>query len=229
MNEKQSRIIADLKSFYETHNRTPRTSDFSNDTTIMRHFGTWNAALTAAGLPLNAVIGETKNLHCNKCGKSIRRIASSIRGEVYCSHTCSASFNNTKRKSRRREYFCVVCNTEVEKRRKWCKECSPLGKENMSISSLFYIKKAAGKYSKIRQKARSKYLASKPHECIVCGYTLHIEVAHIKPISSFPEDTLVSVVNHFDNLAGLCKRCHWEYDNGHVEIMVGAPRIELGT
>ena len=100
---------------------------------------------------------------------------------------------------------------------------------NMSISSLFYIKKAAGKYSKIRQKARSKYLASKPHECIVCGYTLHIEVAHIKPISSFPEDTLVSVVNHFDNLAGLCKRCHWEYDNGHVEIMVGAPRIELGT
>ena len=50
-------------------------------------------------------------------------------------------------------------------------------------------------------------------KCSRCPYSKHVEVAHIKAIASFSEDTLLSVVNHPDNLVVLCPNCHWELDN----------------
>lgn len=55
-------------------------------------------------------------------------------------------------------------------------------------------------------------------KCIVCGYTNHVEVAHIKAVSNFSEDSLISEINDISNLIGLCPNYHWEYDNGLLDI-----------
>ena len=53
-----------------------------------------------------------------------------------------------------------------------------------------------------------------PKKCIICGYDKHIEIAHIKAVSEFSDDTLISEINDINNLAPLCPNHHWEFDNG---------------
>ena len=51
--------------------------------------------------------------------------------------------------------------------------------------------------------------------CEGCGYDKHVEMCHIKPLTSFSLDTLVSVINDRSNIKVLCPNCHWEFDNHH--------------
>lgn len=69
------------------------------------------------------------------------------------------------------------------------------------------------KNSRVRQHARKNYFKSdSPNCCIVCGYSKHIDVCHVKDISSFPKDALIKEINDLNNLIGLCKNHHWEFD-----------------
>lgn len=68
-------------------------------------------------------------------------------------------------------------------------------------------------YTGIRGLARTVARNIGLNSCHKCGYNKHIEIAHIRAISDFPEDTPVSVVNSPDNLLALCPNCHWEFDN----------------
>lgn len=52
--------------------------------------------------------------------------------------------------------------------------------------------------------------------CQVCGYSLHVELAHIKPISSFSDETLLSVVNNPSNILVLCRNHHREQEHGFL-------------
>jgi hypothetical protein len=52
--------------------------------------------------------------------------------------------------------------------------------------------------------------------CQKCGYALHIELCHIKPVSVFGEETTLGEINHPDNILVLCRNHHWEFDNGHL-------------
>jgi predicted restriction endonuclease len=54
--------------------------------------------------------------------------------------------------------------------------------------------------------------------CEVCGYNTHVEVCHIKSVSSFSDDTLITEINSIDNLVGLCPNHHWEFDNGKIKL-----------
>lgn len=73
--------------------------------------------------------------------------------------------------------------------------------------------------STIARMARKAYADSdKPKSCIVCGYKNHYEVAHIKAVSEFPKDSLLSEINNVDNLIALCPNHHWEYDNMKLDI-----------
>lgn len=72
----------------------------------------------------------------------------------------------------------------------------------------------ANRYDSIRGWSRKKIIASnKELKCEECGYDKHVEIAHIKSISSFREDTMISEINSFDNLKILCPNCHWEFDH----------------
>ena len=66
----------------------------------------------------------------------------------------------------------------------------------------------------IAKLARKNYQSSdKPKCCVICGYS-NYEVAHIKAVSDFADDTLVENINSIENLAALCPNHHYEYDNG---------------
>lgn len=73
--------------------------------------------------------------------------------------------------------------------------------------------------STIQKNARNVYfLSNKPKQCVCCGYDKHFEVAHIKAVSDFEDDALISEINNEDNLIALCPNHHWEYDNTDFDI-----------
>ena len=110
--------------------------------------------------------------------------------------------------------------------------CSMLGVElNMCINkSNFVLEQTKGEIfvnrknwqsarSAIQKSARKIYFdnVSSP-KCEICGYVHHIEVAHIRPVSDFPDTALIREINSLENLIGLCPNHHWEYDNGILKI-----------
>ena len=60
--------------------------------------------------------------------------------------------------------------------------------------------------------------SDKPKECLKCKYNTHIEIAHIKSVSDFNEESSILEINHIDNLIALCPNHHWELDNGFLNI-----------
>lgn len=71
----------------------------------------------------------------------------------------------------------------------------------------------------IRKDAQKSFENSgKTYKCIICGYDKHVEIAHIKAVSEFEDNALISEINHPDNLIGLCPNHHWEYDNGLLKL-----------
>lgn len=60
--------------------------------------------------------------------------------------------------------------------------------------------------------------SNKPKKCIICGYDKHYEVAHIKAVSDFDDNVLISDINDVNNLIALCPNHHWEYDNDVLNI-----------
>ena len=108
------------------------------------------------------------------------------------------------------------------------KRCEELGIEtnigynspilNMTKGELFGCRKNwQSARTAIRKLADSIFKKSnKPRECAVCGYSKHIEIAHIKGVSEFSDDSLVSEINDINNLVALCPNHHWEFDSGNL-------------
>lgn len=73
--------------------------------------------------------------------------------------------------------------------------------------------------SAIQKDARKIYFDNNQSpKCAICGYTNHVEVAHIRAVSEFSNETPISTINSITNLIGLCPNHHWEYDNGMLKI-----------
>lgn len=71
--------------------------------------------------------------------------------------------------------------------------------------------------SNIRKDAERTFRQSnKKLECYLCGYNSHIEIAHIKAVSKFSDDTLISEINDVHNLIALCPNHHWEFDHNKL-------------
>lgn len=161
------------------------------------------------GMSFNSIV-------CNNCGKITEKTITEIKrnktGRMYCSRSCSAKVNNRQYPKRKMEGLCK-CGRPTNKFRTYCNQCF----QNSLINDKTYGEFSEGlnyqKNSKIRQHARKNYLRSdSPKCCVICGYSKHIDVCHIKDISSFPDDALVKEINHLSNLIGLCKNHHWEFD-----------------
>lgn len=129
-------------------------------------------------------------LTCSHCSKAFERSAREIRrtnksGQThsFCSRSCSTTFNN---------------------------KVSPKRKRSDSYKEIY---ETTLKRSAIRKDARNKAKTLGWNSCKKCGYNKHIEVAHIKPVNSFPKDSTLEEINHPDNLLPLCPNCHWEFDH----------------
>ena len=109
--------------------------------------------------------------------------------------------------------------------------CTSLGIEAMSIKKINPVseqtkgdifsnrKNWQSARTSIRKSAQKAFEESgKPYKGAICGYDKHVEIAHIKAVSDFDDSSLISEINHPDNLIGLCPNHHWEYDNGLLKL-----------
>lgn len=169
--------------------------------------------------------GNRQEVNCKHCNKTFSKTKSEIEKVInnFCSRSCAASYNNKTFIKRELTRTCTECSDVVfTYRHTRCKKHHEEYKENNYTNRTIgeYRKKAsvAGKHpswlnSHIRLFARSwnKELLKLP--CAKCGYSEHVELAHIKGISTFSDDSLLSNVNSVSNIIQLCPNCHWEFDN----------------
>lgn len=134
----------------------------------------------------------------------------------FCSRSCSAKHTNKTNPKRQPQGRCYTCQAVVNKSNKFCKNCKPYQNEDCTIQEAIdrYAKHhKSSAFAIIRTRARSIAAKLGWTTCVECGYSKHVEIAHIKSISSFPLETKISVVNDTSNLKPLCPNCHWEFDN----------------
>lgn len=191
--------------------------------TVVRRFGTWNAALldTFGSVNCSPKPGYTKE--CSNCGKEIHIVPSQDRGNNFCSSSCAAIFNNKKAPKRKKEGECKDCGVPIRASRSYCTNCltermHTLEKRTLREIVEREIGKKASTYSSIRCAARRILKNTHPMICAVCGYTKHVEAVHKRPIGDFPMDTLVSEINDHSNLIWLCRNHHWEFDHCGLEL-----------
>ena len=106
--------------------------------------------------------------------------------------------------------FCKKC---ISQRRHLMSKWGGRTLEELTIAE--YCKRlGANRFDSIRGRARQSIRDSQQEmSCSECGWQHHVEVCHIKPISSFDPSTLISDVNDLSNLKLLCPNCHWLFDH----------------
>lgn len=194
--------------------------------------GAWARAQKEKAQTRKSAYNTDPNL-CTYCNKGIIAGESEKLYDVlrkrFCDHTCAARHvnRNRTRNPRRAESKgrrcskCEVLFTVTRKGDKMpgdklCSGCKPKDIASYSKEELFNTRpnwQAAR--SAIQKHARTSYQNSGlAQKCLECGYSAHVEVCHIKPVSSFKEDALVSEINNVSNLVALCRNHHWEFDHG---------------
>ena len=138
--------------------------------------------------------------------------SSETKNPKFCSRSCAATYNNLQRPKKPHPQ-CELCGVKIDKRSKRCRKCcSHLG--DMTLNEAIYSQHhRSSAYALVRTRARTIAKKLGLDSCKFCGYNKHVEIAHIKGISTFTGDTLISVINGEDNLMALCPNCHWEFDN----------------
>ena len=150
----------------------------------------------------------------------------------YCSRSCSAKHNNVIYPKRKTKKLCIVCNQPVKSYRQ--NRCKIHHNEYMKYKSEeMYQEKTIGEYRNLKSvkgkhpswihshirlfnRRWNKHLTELP--CAKCGYSHHVELCHIKAVSSFNDTELLSTINHPDNNVQLCRNCHWELDNHFFKV-----------
>lgn len=159
----------------------------------------------------------------NRVPRNCLRCGTEHKNPKFCSMSCAAKFNNIKYIKRKNNgelppsKFCKNCKTEpISRKNTYCSNC---WNRDMTIEESQDGRVDANKYNKLRFRART-FAKSKGllNCCFNCGYAKHVECCHIKNISDFHKDTLLSIVNSETNLVGLCPNCHWEFDSGLIQI-----------
>lgn len=151
----------------------------------------------------------------------------------FCSRSCAGIYNNAiqpKRPYSKKSLSnkCRSCNAPILARHIHCSKCRvsipgtkgvyPIETKTLQ-ECIDSVGKTANRYRSIRDSARNKLIALKiPTCCNNCNYDKHVEVCHIKSISSFPLDTKIAEINNISNLIYLCPNCHWEFDNSLLDI-----------
>ncbi len=138
----------------------------------------------------------------------------------FCSRSCANSYHNKnypadRYEKRKKIRFCRECNCQVKTRHLRCKDCTnKITNGDIPLSQVIYTRHhLSSAYALVRSRARKIAKDLGWNKCSNCHYNKHVEIAHIKAIGDFPQDTLISIINSVDNLKPLCPNCHWEFDN----------------
>jgi 5-methylcytosine-specific restriction endonuclease McrA len=152
---------------------------------------------------------------CRNCGKKFEKRQTEINrsSNHYCSRSCAATMNNKGRNKKTKQ--CKICGEFILSNRQKCPDCIKNAKPpDYTLKDAIYEKHhKSSAFALVRSRARTIAKNANLHTCSRCGYDKHVEIAHIKPISSFSLDSKLSEINHLDNLLPLCPNCHWEFDH----------------
>jgi transcriptional regulator with XRE-family HTH domain len=163
--------------------------------------------LRSQGLSYNQIVNK---LGCSKstisyhCGKGVK------------SNYQKRAFENLRDKCK--------CGNVKLKRSNLCQECTfnKQRKDLLNKPLIYFIKdskSSSKKFNQIRKYARLFLSESKvDKKCVICGFNVHVEVCHIKAISSFSKYSLLKEVNSLDNLVYLCPNHHYMLDAGLIEL-----------
>lgn len=161
---------------------------------------------------------------CPKCGENKYKTefhTRNDRGYTYLKSYCKKCSN---KQSINLQYNICKCGNTKTKKSKLCIKCYNKNQQQFqTLGDVIHYSKKYGTpltYQPIRSRARSIIKHKKC--CEKCGYDKHVEACHIKPISSFSHDTLISTINDPKNILALCPNCHWEFDH-KVEVEGNAP------
>ena len=165
-------------------------------------------------------------VECLNCMKEFDKKPSQITKSPnhFCTKRCAATLNNKKFPKRKPaiKKYCKLCDKVIKNKSIHCTTCDAIerGKkvDNMTIKEVKYNNtQLSSRYARIRCRARYVY-SDTDNSCQNCGYDMHVEICHLKAISSFAEDTKISIVNSSSNIIILCRNCHWELDHGLLEL-----------
>ena len=165
-------------------------------------------------------------MECLQCGEITNN-------PKFCSRSCSATYTNKKHPKRKRKTICgkdgcnlitksykhTLCEDHWGEHNEWRVN----NIKNKTIGEYRNRNSVKGKHPSwlhagIRGLCRTwlKHLSIKP--CANCGYDKHVELCHIKGVSEFDDSALLCEVNSEENVIQLCRNCHWEFDNGLIEL-----------
>lgn len=175
---------------------------------------------------------------CHLCGKPTRKTPSQRKKfkHSFCSRSCAAKFNNREMpKRKRKQRKCKLCKilfaTDARTRYSYCATCRTDYRLQGNAAKTEVIKNTtikeymskmrphlayANRYVAIRGLAKNWNKDMKDKPCVVCGYSSIVELCHIRPISSFPDDATIGEINGPGNLIPLCPNHHWEFDRGLI-------------
>lgn len=133
--------------------------------------------------------------------------------------------SNSKRVKNWREKhkkICTVCHlTKIKHNSTMCVSCRAQARSlgDLKLEEVIYnnLHKSSA-FSLVRSRARALYKDKILNGCQICGYKVHVEVCHIKPISEFSLETRLSEINQESNILILCPNHHWEFDNNIICI-----------
>ncbi len=158
--------------------------------------------------------------HCQNCQAPIlarpgEKLAET-RKRKFCGRSCAASFNNrldVAPKKKPRTLPCAHCGAPLDPaaRRTDLTSCSSCA--DAYLSRLGQQLKSRSASADIRTHMRQA-LAERPQQCQHCGYSVHVEPIHLRPLEDFPDTAPLRDINAPDNLAYLCPNCRWEYGHG---------------
>lgn len=190
-------------------------------------------------------LGQTK-AHCSPtCYRSKPPVLCAHCGNLttnpkYCSRSCSASVNGSlypKKKAYRKQRICKRCSQTFTRSVNHCSYylcpiCLKAYKESsiskdMRLAYFYSARCMVGKHpswknSEIRRLNRKWNASLLLFPCANCGYDKHVELAHIKAITSFPKTAKIGDVNDLSNVIQLCRNCHWELDHGLLNLVIPA-------
>jgi predicted restriction endonuclease len=131
----------------------------------------------------------------------------------------SSNSERVKRWRERHKKLCPSCHKKlIRSDSMTCNSCSRFLGDITIEQAIYKNLHKSSAFALIRNRARSLYRKDILKGCVICGYTNHVEVCHIKPISDFPMNTLISVVNHRNNIVALCPNHHWEFDHHLINL-----------
>jgi predicted restriction endonuclease len=151
---------------------------------------------------------------CPKCQENKHLSEYHLRkdkGYIYLKSYCKKCSNKLTTNG---QYNQCSCGKRKTKKSNRCQSCSNANQQKYeTLEDILHYRSRYGQsaaFNIVRGRARSLLTHSK---CQKCGYDKHVEACHIKPISSFPNNTLIDTINAPDNLLALCPNCHWEFDH----------------